>query len=199
MKLFPRLQFVTNSAHAFARTLCATQYCLRAGFDCVQYRVINPSIEEARSLQEACDSFRAMFIINDFVHLATEIEADGVWLGQNDMPAEEARQILGDEAFVGLSCNNIDEVIHANNLPIDAISVNGVFSTSSNPFITHFHCLDGIRMFREYSSLSIISIGGITADNFEEVPSAGSEGIAVSYPGYNECLGHMPEALSERS
>ncbi len=119
-------------------------------------------------------------IINDRVDIALALRADGVHLGQSDLPVEPARKLLGDAAIIGFSTHNIEQVKDALQLPIDYIAFGPIYSTSTkeNP-----DPVAGLLALPEVSSLTaplpLVAIGGITAAETREVFNAGANAIAV--------------------
>ncbi|MBC7362986.1 MAG: thiamine phosphate synthase [Candidatus Aminicenantes bacterium] len=120
-------------------------------------------------------------IINDRVDIALAVRADGVHLGQSDLPVKTARELLGQEAIIGLSVENLKQLEEALHLPVDYLAISPVFPT---PTKTDFSSpaawgLDGLRQARNLTELPLVAIGGINEENAEKVISAGADGLAV--------------------
>ncbi|HEX8176707.1 MAG TPA: thiamine phosphate synthase [Pyrinomonadaceae bacterium] len=119
-------------------------------------------------------------IINDRVDIALALGADGVHLGQDDLPPEAARRILGERAVIGFSTHNVEQARLAASLPIDYLAIGPIFSTSSKDNPDPTVGLDGLgRVRRAVPSLPLVAIGGITPENGQETLAAGAESLAV--------------------
>jgi thiamine-phosphate pyrophosphorylase len=135
---------------------------------------------QAADALQLARAHHAILIINDRVDIALALKADGVHLGQTDMPAEAARRLLGDEAIIGFSTHNIEQAKLATALPIDYLAFGPVFPTSSkeNP-----DPIAGLEPLREVCAikgpLPLVAIGGITFENAPEVTKAGADAIAL--------------------
>ena len=119
-------------------------------------------------------------IINDRVDIALALNADGVHLGQDDLPPAAARSLLGNEAIIGYSTHNLMQARRAVDLPIDYVAIGPIFSTrtkgASDPEIG----LETVRVVREIAGQTpVIAIGGITLENWDAVLSAGADAVAV--------------------
>jgi thiamine-phosphate pyrophosphorylase len=118
-------------------------------------------------------------IINDRVDVALACEADGVHLGQEDMPVDIARKVLGKESIIGLSVENMEQVKAAEKLAVDYLGVSPIFKTPTKTDTKGEWGLDGLRQIRQFSRHPLIAIGGINSANVQEVVRAGAHGIAV--------------------
>jgi thiamine-phosphate pyrophosphorylase len=118
-------------------------------------------------------------IINDGVDIALACEADGVHLGQNDMPLPYARRVLGKEKIIGLSVSDLEEAGDAEKAGADYVGAGPVFATSSKEDAGPVLGLDGLRMIRQRVKIPILAIGGINSANAAEVVCAGADGVAV--------------------
>jgi len=122
----------------------------------------------------------ATLLINDRVDIALALRADGVHLGQTDLPVIAARQLLGREAIIGFSTHNIDQVKSALALPIDYLAFGPVFETSSKENPDPVAGLDALREARSIAGpLPIVAIGGIRRSTLLEVLSAGADSAAI--------------------
>jgi thiamine-phosphate pyrophosphorylase len=135
--------------------------------------------EAAAALQIARDH-GARLIINDRVDIALALKADGVHLGQTDIPVAAARRLLGKEAIIGFSTHNIEQAKLATNLPVNYLAFGPIFPTSTkeNP-----EPVAGLVALSEVAtskgSLPLVAIGGITLENAREVLKAGADTVAV--------------------
>lgn len=119
-------------------------------------------------------------IINDRVDIALALRADGVHLGQDDLPPEAARELLGPEAIIGFSTHNLEQALLATTLPIDYIAIGPIFSTATKQPSEAIVGLDGLAQVREaVGKCPLVAIGGITSQNRQEVLGAGADAIAV--------------------
>jgi thiamine-phosphate pyrophosphorylase len=135
---------------------------------------------EAEAALQVARPHKVRLIINDRVDIALALKADGVHLGQTDIPVEAARRMLGKNAIIGFSTHNIEQARRAIPLPIDYLACGPIFQTSSkeNP-----DPVAGLALLQEVSaikgSLPIVAIGGIKLSNALEVLRAGADSLAV--------------------
>lgn len=119
-------------------------------------------------------------IINDRVDVALALKADGVHLGQDDLPPEKAREMLGDNAIIGFSTHNIKQAIEAAKLPIDYLAIGPVFATTTKENPDEIVGIEGVKKVREaIGNFPLVAIGGITAENFLKVLEIGADSVAV--------------------
>jgi len=154
-----------------------------AGARLFQYRNKTASMKEAYAealtLRAAAAKAGARFIVNDRCDLALAVDADGVHLGQGDLPFAYARQIMGPNKIIGLSTHSPVQVAEAERLRPDYIGFGPIFTPSSKQDHDPVVGLNGLRQVRALTSLPIFAIGGIQLDHIEEVVQAGADGIAV--------------------
>jgi thiamine-phosphate pyrophosphorylase len=133
---------------------------------------------EALGIARACG---AKIIINDRADIALALRADGVHFGQDDLPTEAARGLLGDDAIIGVSTHNIEQAQRAARLPVSYIAIGPIFHTSSKENPDPVVGLDGLRQVRASipAHIPLVAIGGITEENAREVIAAGADSIAV--------------------
>jgi len=137
-------------------------------------------------LTDAADALRiaraqgATLIINDRVDIALAVNADGVHLGQSDMPIQSARRLLGDGAIIGFSTHNLEQVQAALLLPIDYLAFGPIYSTntkdSADPVVGLAELREASRLVND---LPLIAIGGIDASNLIGTFTAGASSAAV--------------------
>lgn len=156
---------------------------LSSGARCIQYREKDKSrrdiYREALILRKLTNEFGAVFIVNDYTDIALAVNADGVHLGQKDLPLKEARKILGKEKIMGVSTHNIDEAIAAEAGGADYIGFGPVFHTATKDAGKP----KGIAMLKEikkHVKIPVVAIGGINAGNLESVLKSGVDAVAVS-------------------
>jgi thiamine-phosphate pyrophosphorylase len=123
----------------------------------------------------------AKLIINDRADIALALGADGVHLGQDDMPPEAARRLLGVGAVIGFSTHSVLQAAAAARLPVDYIAVGPVFATGSKENPDPVLGLEGLRRVREAvgAFVKLVAIGGITRENAPSVLGAGADSVAV--------------------
>lgn len=132
-------------------------------------------------------------IINDRVDIALALKADGVHLGQDDLPPEKVREILGENAIIGFSTHSVEQAIEAVKLPIDYVAIGPVFATKTKENPDAIVGIEGVRQVRNaIGEFPLVAIGGITSENFREVFKAGANSLAI----ISEILS-PPENISE--
>ena len=136
-------------------------------------------VEEARAIKKILEPYRVPLIINDRIDVALACCADGVHIGQEDMPYEIARKLMGDGAIIGLSVENWEDVETAQKLDIDYIGVSPVFATPTKTDTKEPWGLEGLRKIKSFSRHPLVAIGGINEVNARAVVSAGADCLAV--------------------
>ena len=153
------------------------------GVSCIQLREkscgTREFLNEALALQPLLKSRNIPLIINDRLDIALAIEADGVHLGQSDMPIGMARKIAGNSLIIGISAESVDDALRAEQEGADYIGISPVFSTPTKTDIAPPLGLEGVRQIRALVDIPLVGIGGINSDNAESVLAAGADGIAV--------------------
>ncbi len=148
-----------------------------------QYRDKQATMKEAYAqalaLRQAATEVGAWLIINDRCDLALAVQADGVHLGQEDLPMADARRLLGSEKVIGLSTHTTEQVREAVILKPDYIGFGPIFSTSTKADHDPVVGLDGLQAARALTTLPMFAIGGITADSVGDIMAAGADGVAV--------------------
>ncbi|MFV8368460.1 thiamine phosphate synthase [Flavobacterium sp. LB2R40] len=159
------------------------------GCDWIQLRFKKNYSDDAFILAEAvkmlCKEYLATFIINDNVHLAKQLDADGVHLGLSDMKVEEARVLLGKTKIIGGTANTFDEVLQRTAENCDYIGLGPYQFTTTKQNLSPILGLEGYRsiikqMKTKNIQIPIYAIGGITLENVESLMETGIYGIAVS-------------------
>ena len=119
-------------------------------------------------------------LINDRVDIALTLGADGVHLGQDDLPPSEARKLLGDQAIIGYSTHNIAQALAARTLPLSYIAVGPIFATTTKTDTSPVLGLEGLRTIRDaIADIPLVAIGGITRENAASVLRAGADAVAI--------------------
>jgi len=162
---------------------------LRGGCRWIQLRMKGATDEEVKPialrLKDACRQQGATLIIDDRVALVQEIEADGVHLGREDMPVEEARAQLGEGFLIGGTANTIDDIRRLHRASADYIGLGPFRFTTTKERLSPTLGLDGLRrivqtMEQENINLPVCAIGGITLSDIPAIIATGVNGIAVS-------------------
>ena len=136
--------------------------------------------EQAKEAVAVASSCGVQLLINDRVDVALAIGAHGVHLGQDDMPPEAARKLLGPNAVIGYSTHNIEQAIAATRLSIDYLAIGPIFATTSKSDTAPVLGLDGLRAVRRaIGAFPLVAIGGITSENAADVIAAGADSVAV--------------------
>jgi len=132
----------------------------------------------AQALRRRCREAGALFIVNDRVDLALAVEADGAHVGQDDLPAREARRLLPPPMILGVSTHNADQARRARDDGADYVAVGSMFPTGSK---IGFELVgpELVRRVRADIPVPLVAIGGITRDNLSQVIEAGADAVAV--------------------
>jgi len=154
-----------------------------AGASLFQYRNKTASMKdayvEAWALRQAALKAGVLFIVNDRCDLALAVDADGVHLGQGDLPLDLARKVMGPDKLIGISTHNPDQVREATAGKPDYLGFGPIFKPGSKQDHDPVIGLEGLRAMRRLTSLPVFAIGGIQIDQAGEVMRAGANGVAV--------------------
>jgi len=134
--------------------------------------------EEAKIIREITRDTRTIFIINDHVDIAYVVGADGVHLGQDDLPLREARRILGRDKIIGISTHTLREAIDAERGGADYIGYGPIFHTTTKETKRPMG-IDSLKRVRESVNIPVVAIGGITIEDSREVMDAGADAVAM--------------------
>lgn len=169
-------------AAVLAEALSARDCHGRPFVTAVQLREKQATPEEretlAREVQELCEQAGIPFLIDDDVELAHRIGADGVHIGQDDRPCDEARASLGEDAIIGVTAKTLEQALAAEAAGADYLGVGAVFPTSTKQD-TWTIDREVLREICAAVSIPVVAIGGITAENAGELVGTGVAGIAV--------------------
>jgi thiamine-phosphate pyrophosphorylase len=177
------LYLVTDDRFFQDRDLVSTiESAIRGGITALQYRFKNKSTrqmyEELLVLRELTKRYGVDLVVNDRVDLALAVEADGVHVGQEDLPPDIVRKLVVDKMYIGYSVNSVDKLREVEHLPIDYIGFGSVYETTTKENYKLVG-LEGLRQAVKLTSKPIVAIGGITHYRVGEVLQAGAKGIAV--------------------
>ena len=155
---------------------------MAGGVKSLQYRAKNLSKREAYfnalQLRESSRQNGVTFLINDWVDLALAVEADGVHLGQEDLPLSAARSLLGPNRIIGISAHTLEQAKEAEAGGADYLGIGPIFPSTTKQDRTPLGC-EALRHFREQVRIPIIAIGGISPLNVRQVMTTRVDGVAV--------------------
>lgn len=156
---------------------------LKAGLRWIQYRDKDMdrrgSFEEALDLRELTREYGACFVINDHVDIAAAVDADGVHLGQKDLPLAEARKVLGKDKIIGVSTHSEAEALKAEADGADYIGFGPLFHTATKD-AGKPRGTDMLGNIRDKVKIPVVAIGGISQEHLEAVMSSGARAVAVA-------------------
>ena len=178
------LYLVTDAGLSRGRTHREiVQAALRGGVTVVQYREKNAStrrmIEEALELRDLCRAHGVPFIVNDRVDVALAVDADGIHLGQDDMPASLARRLIGRDKILGVSAENVTQARAAVAEGADYIGASPIFATPTKPDAPPPMGVQGLQEIARVCAIPIVAIGGLNTTNVASMMRAGAAGVAV--------------------
>jgi thiamine-phosphate pyrophosphorylase len=181
---FPSFYAIVDPAQARGRELGEiVRALLAAGVRLIQYRDKAASARElyarCRPPAEAVRAEGGIFIVNDRADVARAVGAGGVHVGQEDLPVEMARRIVGPESWVGTSTHDLAQLAAADASTADYVAFGPIFSTRSKERPDAVVGLEGLRRARQATRKPLVAIGGITPANARAVRDAGADSVAV--------------------
>lgn len=154
---------------------------IEAGVEIIQYRekfkTHREKLQEAKELSKLCKENKVLFIVNDHVDIALMVDADGVHVGQEDMPVEDIRRILGPNKIIGLSTHSIEDAKKSLEKDIDYIGVGPIFPTTTKD--REAVGLEYLEYVQNNIVLPYIAIGGIKESNLSEIIERGATRVAL--------------------
>jgi thiamine-phosphate pyrophosphorylase len=179
-----RLYLVTDQSLMRGRSLVdLVDAAVQGGVSCVQLREkhlgTQEFVEQAMMLKKLLAPHRVPLVINDRIDVALACGAEGVHLGQRDLPVDQARRLLPPEVFIGWSVETMDDVAQSAGLPLDYLGVSPVFATPTKTDTKNVWGLQGLVAVRAATRLPLVAIGSIHAGNARDVLRAGADGLAV--------------------
>ena len=159
-----------------------TEKILKGGATFLQLREKNCSdevfLKEAKELKELGEKYNVPFVLNDNVELVEETGADGVHVGQHDMPAYEVRKIIGEDRILGVSAQTVEEAVKAERDGADYLGVGAVFTTNTKTDADSVS-YETLKAICEAVTIPVIAIGGITQENVLKLAGSGIVGVSV--------------------
>lgn len=204
-----RLYLVTDSliARQAGHTLpFVVEEACRAGVRWVQLREKDLStcafLDMAFELKRITQAYQATLIINDRVDIALAVDADGVHVGQDDMPYALVRSLIGPDKIIGLSINTMAELEAACGADLDYLGIATIFSTGTKQDTSSLLGLDGLQSICQQTNLPTFAIGGINSTNIQSIRQAGATGAAVvsaicGYPSPYEATRTLIKLIDE--
>lgn len=192
-RIFPeRVCFITDSTYCILPAGDMVSRVLEAGIHCIQYREKGKPrrelYETALHLRKITRSHHATLIINDHADIALAVDADGVHLGQDDLPLDAARRIMGNR-LIGISTHTLMQAHEAARGGADYIGFGPVFRTSTKDAGPPVG-VDNLRLIKQNVPIPVVAIGGIGLANLDSVLETGADAVAVATA---ICRGDMEE------
>ena len=177
------LYLILDSGSLRHRDPCAVaRGALKGGVSMIQLRDKCSHTEDiiayGRRLKVIAGKERALFIINDRVDICQALDADGVHLGEGDMPASDARSLLGERKIIGMTCRTVRQALSAYKDTADYIAVGPIFNSPTKPELKPCG-VDILRKVKRAASIPLVAIGGITEGNITSVVNGGADIVAV--------------------
>jgi thiamine-phosphate pyrophosphorylase len=184
---FPTTDLYCLTASAYSRGRAnsdAVKQMLEAGIKIVQYREKDFSMrqkyQECLVIRELCNQYDACFIVNDDIHLAMAVEADGVHVGQDDLPVEKVRQLVGERMIIGLSTHSPEQADRVvNSGMVDYIGVGPLFATSTKKGVCAPVGLGYLDYVVKNHRIPFVAIGGVKQHNIASVVEHGAICVAL--------------------
>lgn len=178
------LYLVTDRGLSRGRsTLDIIKAAVKGGVTCVQLREKTCStrqfIAEAFAIKDFLKARGVPLIINDRLDVAQAIGADGVHLGQTDMPIQMAQRIIKDKMIIGISAESLEDAIEAEKNGADYIGVSPIYATPTKTDTAPALGLEGLREIRQNVKIPLVGIGGLNARNAGDVLRGGADGVAL--------------------
>lgn len=178
-----KLYLVTDDQQDLETLKFVVEKAVAGGVTMVQVREkhgdVRAFIERAEAVKSVLVGTGVPLIINDRVDVALAVDADGLHLGQSDMPAALARKLIGSDKILGLSIETEQQLQEADDLPIDYIGLSALFETQTKTNLKKYWGYEGIKLALETTKLPIVGIGGINESNIPQLVETGIHGLAL--------------------
>src|SRR5690625_3620572 len=181
-----KVYFIMGSQNTAGNLLEVLTAAIRGGITCFQFRekgryakTGTERLHLGLSLRKICREHQIPFIVNDDIELALKLDADGIHVGQDDIPINELRQQIPPHYLIGLSTSTIEESVEAQRLNVDYIGVGPINNTATKEDALQAIGLNGLQKIREQTHLPIVAIGGITVSDVKPIVEHGADGVAV--------------------
>lgn len=180
------LHFITEQNENYGHVQLA-EMALRAGVRVIQYRRKQGGkrlmLAEAMQIKQLCQQHQALLIINDHLDLALAVGAKGVHLGQDDMPLDVARKLMGPAAIIGASVHSLEQARVAGQQGANYLGYGPVFATVSKDDAGAEKGVEALAGFCQQvanrAGLPVVALGGVNAANIQRVRRAGAQGVAI--------------------
>jgi len=175
--------FITDPTHSSKGIASDAVKAVTAGVKIIQYR--NKAAEtrvlydEASHMKNMCMGSGCRLIINDRIDIALAVDADGVHIGQEDLPYQEARKLLGKDKIIGVTVHTIDEAVTAERIGADYLGVSPIFATGTKPDAGMPCGIEMLKAIRSVCRIPIAAIGGIDLTNVRQVIEAGADMVCA--------------------
>ena len=178
-----KLYLVTDDQQDLETLKFVVEKAVAGGVTMVQVREkhgdVRAFVERAQAVKSVLVGTGVPLIINDRVDVALAVDADGLHLGQSDMPAALARKLIGSDKILGLSIETEQQLQEADDLPIDYIGLSALFETQTKTDLKKYWGYEGIKLALETTKLPIVGIGGINESNIPQLVETGIHGLAL--------------------
>lgn len=179
-----KLYLVTDRGLSLGRDIeWVVSEAVKGGVSIVQLREkdidTREFVELGKRLKALLAPLGVPLIINDRVDVALAVDADGVHIGQSDMPYDIARKLLGPDKIIGLSAENMDDILEANKLDVDYVAISPVYATTTKTDTAAPFGLDGVEKAVKLSVHPTVCIGGMNEKTVADVMARGTDGVAV--------------------
>ena len=179
-----QLYLVTDESACLGRDMFwVVEEAVKGGVTMVQLREkfleTRAFIERAKRMKDLLAPYNIPLIINDRVDVALACDAEGVHVGQSDIPYSMLKDLLPDEKIIGLSAENRKHILEAETMDLTYLAVSPLFATHSKTDYSEPWGMEGLKWVREHSKHPLVVIGGLNAENTKDAVKNGADGIAV--------------------
>ena len=178
-----KLYLVTDDQQDLETLKFVVEKAVAGGVTMVQVREkhgdVRAFVERAQAVKSVLVGTGVPLIINDRVDVALAVDADGLHLGQSDMPATIARKLIGSDKILGLSIETEQQLQEADDLPIDYIGLSALFETQTKKNLKKYWGYEGVKLALETTKLPIVGVGGINESNIPQLVETGIHGLAL--------------------